>query len=81
MVAEVITLRSAPLVNDIPGQMRQMASMIERGEIEAQSVIFIIPRDGDWPETYGWGERMADLDKIAVCELVKAFFTAKYVEK
>lgn len=75
MNAKVTPLRSSPPVSDIPGQMRQMADMIERGEIEAVSVLLIIPRDsGDWPEIYGWGDHLGDYGNIAVCELAKSWF-------
>lgn len=76
---EVVQLRTAPLVNDIAGQLRQMADMIERGEVEARSAMFIIPRDGDWPEVYGWGEHLGDYGNIAVCELTKAYFVNNIV--
>jgi len=71
---EVVQLRPSPSLNDIPGQLRQMADSIERGDIEAASALFIIPREGDWPELYGWGEHMGDYANIALCELAKAWF-------
>lgn len=80
-MVEVVPLRTAPLVNDIPGQMRQMASMIERGEVDARSVVFIIARESEWPEVYGWGEHLGDYGNIAVCELTKAYFVNNLVTR
>lgn len=75
MNENVTPLRSSPPVSDIPGQLRQMADMIERGDIEASATLFIIPREaGEWPEIYGWGEHLGDYGNIAVCELAKSWF-------
>jgi hypothetical protein len=74
LVAEVVNLRSMPSLADIPGQLRQMAEMIEAGEVEATSALFIIPRAGDWPKVFGWGDHLSDYGNIAVCELAKTFF-------
>lgn len=71
---EVVQLRPSPSLIDLPGQLRQMADSIERGNIEATSALFIIPREGDWPELYGWGEHMGDYANIALCEMAKAWF-------
>lgn len=73
-MGDVITLSQSPLVSDIPGQLRQMAEMIESGEMEARSALFIIPREGDLPDIFGWGDHLGDYGNIAVCELAKAFF-------
>ena len=51
-----------------------MADMIERGEVEATSALFIIPKDNDWPDVFGWGEHLGDYGNIAVCEMVKTWF-------
>lgn len=53
----VIELRKAPLVNDIPGQLRQMADAIEAGEHgDVTTGLFLLPVSGDWPEVFGWGD-------------------------
>jgi len=53
----VIELRKAPLVNDIPGQLRQMADAIEAGEHgDVTTALFLLPVAGDWPEVFGWGD-------------------------
>lgn len=75
MTTEVINLRDArPLLSDIPGMLRHVANQIEAGDIQATSMIAIVPRDGDWPIVFGWGEHLGDLGNIATCELAKAFF-------
>lgn len=72
-MGDVLPLRDGPLVTDIPGQLRQMADMIEDGEVEAASALFIIARNGDWPAIYGWGDHLGDHGNIAICELAKAW--------
>lgn len=71
---EPIPLRVSPRVNDVPGQLRQMADDIESGKIEAGAALFIIPRPNDWPDIFGWGEHLGDLENIAVCEMAKTWF-------
>lgn len=62
------------LLTDIPGMMRQVADQIEQGEIEASSMLVVVPRDGDWPRIFGWGEALSDLERIATMELAKLWF-------
>lgn len=78
---EVVQLHKSPSIADIAGQLRQMADMIERGEVEAQSALFIIPHDGAYPDVYGWGEHLGDHGNIAVCELTKAYFVNNLVAR
>jgi hypothetical protein len=73
-MSDIHQLRPGPALNDIPGQLRQIADMIERGEVEASSALFIIPRTGDWPDIYGWGGHLSDYGNIAVCEIAKTSF-------
>jgi hypothetical protein len=77
-MAEITQLRTA-LLSDIPAQLRQMAEDIEAGRIHATSAVLIIPRKGDWPAVYGWGEHMGDHANIAVCEMAKHWFVANKV--
>ncbi|KKC39510.1 hypothetical protein WH87_04765 [Devosia epidermidihirudinis] len=74
MADNVTPLFSGPAVADIPGQLRQMAEMIERGEVLATSALFIVPQNNDWPMVFGWGDHLGDLGNIAVCELTKSWF-------
>lgn len=71
---EIVKLRVTPTVVDIPGQLRAMADRIEAGEIEATSILFIIAKENDWPDIYGWGDHLGDHGNIAICELSKAWF-------
>lgn len=76
---EVRALRNGrPPLSDIPAMMRQMADWIEKGEIEIDpihaGVLFIIPRNNDWPDIYGWGDHLGDHGNIAICDLAKAWF-------
>lgn len=80
-MADVTRLRQGPLLTDIPGMMRQMADRIETGEVDAQSVLFIVPVDGDWPMVFGWGAHLGDHGNIAVCEMAKAWFVNNLVAR
>lgn len=73
-MSNVTNLRSSPSLADIPGQLRQMADLLESGEIEASSVLFIIARENDWPDVYGWGDHLGDHGNIATCEMAKTWF-------
>lgn len=67
----VVSLRQAPPVSDIVGQLRYMADRIEAGDVAAEGVLFVIDRPGDWPEIYGWGEHLSDYGNIAVLDLAR----------
>ncbi|WP_127524064.1 hypothetical protein [Mesorhizobium sp. Z1-4] len=71
---KVVPLHTGPTVTDIPGQLRQMADRIEANEVEANSVLLIIPQTGDWPMIFGWGDHLGDHGNIAVCEMAKHWF-------
>lgn len=72
---KVVDIRpNAPPLSDIAGQLRQMADMIEAGEVQLSSALFIVPRVQDWPVIYGWGAHLGDYGNIAVCEMAKAWF-------
>lgn len=74
MSDNVLPIRQGPLIDDIPGQLRQMADKIERGDVAADAALFIIPRENDWPDIFGWGCHLGDYGNIAVCELAKTWF-------
>lgn len=77
MMAEVVNLYDAPPLNDIPGQLRHMADMIERGEVETNCVIFIADTDEEWPQVYGWGDNIGGLGNIGILEWTKAFLISQ----
>lgn len=78
MTLEVVQLRAAPKLNDIPAMMRQLADEIERGEVEAESMLCLIPSDEGLPVIYGWGEHMGDYANIGLLELAKAFIVNQH---
>lgn len=78
---EVVQLRSDPPVSDIAGQLRAMADRIEAGEQEAESALFIIPKPGDYPDIFGWGEHLGTPTNILTCELAKAWFIREYLPR
>lgn len=43
-------------LNDIPERLRDMATRIESGELNADTLFVVIPQDGDYPSLYGWGD-------------------------
>jgi hypothetical protein len=77
----VVPLRDGPLVTDIVGQLRRMADDFERGDIAAESVLLIIPRQNDWPSIFGWGAHLGDHGNIAVCEMAKTWFVNNLVAR
>lgn len=77
---EVVQLRSEPLVNDIPAQLRALADRIESGEQAAEYVLAIIPVEDDWPSVYGWGNR-DDYSEVELLEIAKAWFISNIVRR
>lgn len=74
----VVPIReNTTLVNDIPGQLRQLADRIDAGEVEAKSAICVIPVDDDWPAIYGWGEDMGNFGRIGLLQLAVTFFATR----
>lgn len=77
---EVVPLRTRSTVSDVPGMLRNMADMIERGEVEAPSALFIVPVERGWPQVYGWGEHLGDAGNIALCEITKTWFINQTID-
>lgn len=73
MSDNVTQLRPGPALTDIPGQLRQMADMIDRGEVEAEAALFVVPQEGDWPAMFGWGEDLGTYGVIGVLEIAKTY--------
>ena len=43
-------------LSDIPGMLRGLADRIEAGGYgEVDSLLCVMPRDGDYPRTFAWG--------------------------
>lgn len=71
MTAEVVTL-GRPSLQDIPGMLRQLADRIEAGEFgEVDGLIAVMPRDLDYPQTFGWGNIEGAFDPIIQLELAR----------
>lgn len=81
MSDNVTPLRGSPLLTDIPGQLRQMADMIENGEVDASFALFVVPQQGDWPMIFGWGQPLGEYGNIGVLELAKAYFVNNQTER
>lgn len=68
----------APLLTDIPGQLRQMADMIDAGTFRGNKALFVMVDESvehpDWPMIYGWGDAFGDHEIIGLLEVAKAFF-------
>jgi hypothetical protein len=77
-MVEVVEIRAgAPTLNDIPGQLRRMADMIERGEVAGQTAIFVLDDGASKPEAiYLWGIGGSN-DRIAILEMAKAMMIAE----
>jgi len=74
MSDNVTPLRPGPLLSDIPGMLRLWADRIENGDEPADTVLMVIPRDGDWPKIIGLGQHLGDLSNVAIMELAKTWF-------
>lgn len=79
----VVPLRPGrALLSDIPGMLRQTADQIENGQIkDVEYALFIIPRPGEWPAVYGWGEIKDDYTNIGILELTKIWFAQQRTER
>ena len=69
-------------LDDIPGQLRQMADDIDAGRFDPASLLVVAPPEASkWPKIYGWGEALSDLELIAIFELAKGYFVANQTER
>lgn len=76
MTDNIVNLRGGhPLVNDIPGMLRQLADKFEAGEETVDGILILIPRtageDSYWPRLFGYGENWETHYRIAQLELAK----------
>lgn len=78
----VVPIRDgATLVSDIPGQLRQLADRIESGEVEAETVMCVIPVEGDWPMIFGWGEDLGEFGRIGLLQVAIAWFATRIIAR
>lgn len=68
-----------PSLNDIPGQLRVLADSIEKGEVEATTTYVVIPRAGDFPKLFGFGDNDKDNSPIVQMQLMLHWLSANLV--
>lgn len=70
--------KGAPLLTDIPGQLRNMANLIESGEYTGNKAVFILVDEDtsqeDWPKIFGWGEAFSSFEMIGMLDVCKTWF-------
>lgn len=77
MTAKIIPLREAPPLSDIVGMLRRLADQIEAGEWgEVETLFAVMPRPGDYPRLFGWGDIDGQSDPVIQLELAKAWLLA-----
>lgn len=66
----VVPLSTEPSLQDIPAQLRALASRIESGDYgEVDAVFALIPRERDYPKIMAWGNNHGAFDPIIQFEL------------
>lgn len=76
---KIVPIRdNAPLVNDIPGQLLQLAVDIERGEVAADQILLIVDTS-DRILRYAFGGDGDRRQMIALCEAAKRIFLSEWI--
>ena len=81
MTAEIVKLHESPPLNDIVSQLRKLADHIENGEVEADGAFLLIPRPGDYPTVYGWGDVTGRNDPAVQFELARMWLMMNLVHR
>lgn len=82
MSLTVVPFREGPKLNDIVGQLRAFADRIESGEYgEVEAVFAILPRDGDYPTLFGWGDITGANDPVIQMEMLKIWLLTRMVAR
>ena len=69
MSAEIVTLHEKSL-QDIPAQLRALADSVEAGEYgEVDTLFALMPRSGDFPKMWAWGDAGGQDDPIIQLQL------------
>lgn len=68
-----------PSLNDIPARLRLLADQIEAGEHEATGALVLLPRKGDYPRVFGFGDVEGANDPIIQLALAHHWFLTKLV--
>jgi len=79
---KIVELREGrPSLADIPGRLRLMADRIERGETEATTAYLIVPRDGDYPQLFGWGDIEGERSPIVQTALLQHWLCGNLIKR
>jgi hypothetical protein len=71
-------------LSDVPGMLRKLADDIEAGTWgEVPICLVVLPRQGEWPDVFGFGPEgdTSDAALIGHLELAKAFFISHVAER
>lgn len=67
---------------DVPAMLRSLADQIEAGVYgQVPSMIALMPRDGEFPVLFGWGDVEGPNHPIIQCELAKNFLVENLVTR
>jgi len=70
VTATIVPLNTAPNLNDIPSQFRQLADRLEAEPTDAL-VILIPGPDNDWPSMFNYGRYLGNHETLGLFELAK----------
>ena len=71
---KVVQFSNTPALNDVPGRLRWLAEEIEAGRIESESAIILLPKSGEHPRIYGYGNVEGENHPIIQLEMAKTAF-------
>lgn len=78
---KVVQLKQEPCLIDVVARLRHLADLIEAGsEGEVDAAYVIIPRPGEFPSVYGYGDIYNENHPVIQLELAKAFFINNLTE-
>lgn len=81
MTAEVIQ-HPSPNLADIPAMLRRLADQIEAGDWgEVETAFLLMPRAGDFPRLFGWGNVTGTQDPIVQFEMAKHWLVTNLVSR
>lgn len=79
---KIVQIRNTPPLNDIVAQLRALADKIEAGgHGEVNTLFAIMPRDGDFPKVFGWGDVHGGNEPIVQLELAKHWLVVNLVSR
>ncbi len=82
MVASLNIVEFKPPLTDIPAMLRGMADDIESGAFgDVKTMYALVPKDGDYPLLFGWGNVDGTNDPIIQIELAKAWLVNNLVQR